>query len=93
MTSRITAAVFGSMLLIGAPALTQAASAQAAQGNSTLVPVVVGAAAGATIGALLWPVFMAAMPAAAEWGWGAFWTTRALVGAAIGGGLGYISAR
>ena len=35
----------------------------------------------------------AATPAAAGWGWGAFMTTRAAVGALIGAGLGFVAAR
>ena len=72
-----------------------------------VVPVVVGAAAGATVGALLWPAIVpaaavtaatAAAPAAATaaetgWGWGAFMTTRAAVGAVIGAGAGWLAAR
>jgi len=72
------------------------------------VPIVVGAAIGATVGALLWPVVVPAgaamgpgamagagpaMMEAAGWGWGSFVTTRAAVGAVIGGGLGYLAAR
>ena len=92
--------------MISSPVFAPTASAQPAGtgGSSTsyLVPVVIGAAAGATVGALLWPAMApaagAAMagPAAAEmggWGWGAFMTTRAAVGAVIGGGLAYLAAR
>ncbi len=108
MKSRMMAALIGSTLMMTAPVLTHGASAQPVPPSSSgsyVVPVVVGAAAGATVGALLWPVVvptavapaaataMAAAPAAAGWGWGAFMTTRALVGAVIGGALGYISAR
>ena len=88
------------------PVLAPDASAQPiGPGNSSvtyLVPVVVGAAVGATVGALLWPATVpaaaatAAPAAAAEmggWGWGAFMTSRAAVGAVIGGGLGYLAAR
>jgi len=32
-------------------------------------------------------------PGAAAWGWGAFYTTRAAVGAVIGGAFGYLMAR
>src|SRR5262249_35599482 len=67
MKSHITAAVIASTL-IAAPVLADAAAAQPMPGNpssSTVVPVVVGAAAGATVGALLWPVIMPATAVAA----------------------------
>src|SRR5215469_14642053 len=107
MKSHLKAAVIASTL-VAAPILAVTATAQPVPGNpasSTVVPVVVGAAAGATVGALLWPVIMpatavaaapgaaAVVPEAATWGWGAFVTTRALVGAIIGGALGYVAAR
>ncbi len=77
------------------------------ESRSYIVPVVIGAAVGATIGALVWPVMMpaaaagpamagpaaAAGPAMAGWGMGAFVTTRAAVGAVIGGVAGYLFAR
>jgi hypothetical protein len=87
--------------LTGAPAFTPTAAAQVATSGSSssyMVPIVVGAAAGATVGALLWPAMVpagaaaAAAPAASGWGWGAFLTTRAAIGAVIGGGLGFIAA-
>ena len=91
--------------LTGAPAFTPTAAAQVATSGSSssyMVPIVVGAAAGPTVGALLWPAMVpagaaaAAAPAAAAsasgWGWGAFLTTRAAIGAVIGGGLGFIAA-
>lgn len=111
MKSHMMAAVVGSAMMLTAPVLSNTAAAQPMQSGSGsyVVPVVVGAAAGATVGALLWPVIVpagavaaapaaagaavAVAPEAAGWGWGAFMTTRALVGAVIGGGLGYISAR
>jgi hypothetical protein len=104
MKSHAMAAIIAATALIAAPALNSTASAQPMQSSSSgsyLVPVVVGAAAGATVGALLWPAFipagaaMAAAPGAATaaWGWGSFYTTRAAVGAIIGGGLGYLAAR
>lgn len=106
MRSSALAIMFGSAMMIAAPALTNQAAAQPAPASSSsFVPVVVGAAAGATVAALLWPVIMpagAAMaagpgamamaPEAAGW-MGSFVTTRAAVGAIIGGGLGYLSAR
>ena len=101
MKSHAMAAIIAATALIAAPGLSSSASAQPVQSSSSgsyLVPVVVGAAAGATVGALLWPAMvpagaaMAAAPAAA-WGWGSFYTTRAAVGAIIGGGLGYLAAR
>ena len=105
MKSHAMAAIIAATALIAAPALSSTASAQPMQSSSSgsyLVPVVVGAAAGATVGALLWPALvpagaaMAAAPGAATaaaWGWGSFYTTRAAVGAIIGGGLGYLAAR
>lgn len=105
MKSHTLAAAAIAAVLISSPVFTSTASAQPAPpGGSApgyLIPVIVGAAAGATVGALLWP---AAAPAAAAgaamagpevagWGWGAFMTTRAAVGAVIGGGLGYLAAR
>jgi hypothetical protein len=93
-------------VLISSPVLAPTASAQPAppggSSPSYIVPLVIGAAAGATVGALLWPAMVpaagaaVAAPAAAQvggWGWGAFFTTRAAVGAIIGGGLGYLAAR
>ncbi len=105
MKSHVMAAVIASAMMISAPVFTSTASAQPVPGGPSggyLVPVVVGAAAGATVGALLWPAMMpagaamAAPAAAAEmsgWGWSAFLTTRAAIGAVIGGGLGYVAAR
>jgi hypothetical protein len=105
MKSNMLAATIAAVMLLGSLVFTPTASAQPASvgGSSNyLVPVVVGAAAGATVGALLWPavvvpagVAMAAPAAAAGmgWGWGAFMTTRAAVGAILGGGLGYLAAR
>jgi hypothetical protein len=133
MKSQIMAAVIGATMLTAAPVLTQSANAQPAPMGSSggyIVPVVVGAAAGAVVGAFVWPMIVpgaaatamaaaapaeatvaaapmevaaaaapveaaaAAAPAeAASWGWGAFMTTRAAVGAVIGAGLGYLSAR
>jgi hypothetical protein len=101
MKSHVMAAVIVAGAMIGAPSFTSTASAQPVQSSSSgsyLVPVVVGAAAGATVGALLWPAMvpgaaMAAAPGVTAWGWGAFYTTRAAVGAIIGGGLGYLAAR
>jgi hypothetical protein len=108
MKSHAIAAIIAGTAMIGAPCFTSSASAQPMGQSSSggyFVPVVVGAAAGATVGALIWPVFVpaaattaattavAAAPVAAEWGWGAFYTTRAAVGAIIGGGLGFIAAR
>lgn len=102
MKSHTMAAIIAATALIAAPGLSSTASAQPIQSSSSgsyLVPVVVGAAAGATVGALLWPAMvpagaaMAAAPGAAAWGWGSFYTTRAAVGAIIGGGLGYLAAR
>jgi hypothetical protein len=105
MKSHAMAAIIAGTAIIGAPCFTSSASAQpmnqTSSSGSYLVPVIVGAAAGATVGALIWPAMVpaaattavAAAPAATEWGWGAFYTTRAAVGAIIGGGLGYIAAR
>jgi hypothetical protein len=102
MKSHAMAAVIAATAMIATPSFVSTASAQPIQSNSSgsyLVPVVVGAAAGATVGALLWPAMvpagaaMAAAPAATAWGWGSFYTTRAAVGAIIGGGLGYLAAR
>jgi len=106
MASRVTAILFASSILASAPILASSASAQPvrADGSSSYaVPVVVGAAAGATVGALLWPAVVpaaaatAAAPAVAAeatgWGWGAFLTTRAAVGAVIGAGAGWLAAR
>jgi len=104
MKSTVMAVVIGAVTMIAAPALTRTAAAQPAPANASsgyLVPVVVGAAAGATVGALLWPAVVpagaaVAAPAAMQtvgWGWGSFLTTRAIVGAVIGGGLGYVAAR
>ena len=105
MASRLIAILFASSILAGAPVLASSASAQPvrADGSSSYaVPVVVGAAVGATVGALLWPAVIpaaaatAAAPAAAEvtgWGWGAFLTTPAAVGAVIGAGAGWFAAR
>jgi hypothetical protein len=104
MKSTAMAVVIGATMMIGAPVLAQSAAAQPASASTSsgyVVPVVVGAAAGATVGALLWPAIMpagAAMaaPAAmatASWGWASFLTTRAVIGAIIGGGLGYVAAR
>ena len=105
MKSHAMAAIIAATAMIGAPSFVSTASAQPIQSSSSgsyLVPVVVGAAAGATVGALLWPAMipagaaMAAGPGAATataWGWGSFYTTRAAVGAIIGGSLGYLAAR
>jgi hypothetical protein len=102
MKSLAMAAVIAATAMIGAPSFISTAFAQPIQTSSSgsyLVPVVVGAAAGATVGALLWPAMipagaaMAAAPGAAAWDWGSFYTTRAAVGAIIGGGLGYLAAR
>jgi hypothetical protein len=110
MKSHVMAAIVAATALIGASSIPTTASAQPVQSSSSggyFVPVVVGAAAGATIGALLWPVIVpgaavvaagpgavvAAGPGAAAWGWGAFYTTRAAVGAVIGGAFGYLMAR
>ena len=110
MKSHVMAAIVAATALIGASSIPTTASAQPVQSGSSggyFVPVVVGAAAGATIGALLWPVIVpagavvaagpsamvAAGPGAAAWGWGAFYTTRAAVGAVIGGAVGYLMAR
>ena len=74
------------------------AAAGAAVG-ALLWPVIVPAAVApaattAMAGAPAEAVAIAAAPAeAATWGWGAFMTTRAAVGAVIGAGLGYLSAR
>lgn len=104
MKSTAMAVVIGAAMVIGAPVLTHTAAAQPAPASASsgyLVPVVVGAAAGATVGALLWPAVVPAgavmaAPAAMQtvgWGWGSFLTTRAVIGAIIGGGLGYVAAR
>jgi hypothetical protein len=105
MKSHAMAAVIAAAAMIATPNFISTASAQPIQSNpsgSYLVPVVVGAAAGATVGALLWPAMipagaaMAVAPGAVTataWGWGSFYTTRAAVGAIIGGGLGYLAAR
>jgi hypothetical protein len=104
MKSHAMAAVIAGAAMLGAPCFTSSASAQPMNSNSSnsyFVPVVVGAAAGATVGALIWPAMVpaaattavAAAPAAATWGWGAFYSTRAAVGAVIGAGLGYMAAR
>jgi hypothetical protein len=110
MKSHVMAAIVASTALIGASSIPTTASAQPMQSSSSggyFVPVVIGAAAGATLGALLWPAMVpagmmmgagpgamaAAGPGAAAWGWGAFYTTRAAVGAVIGGVAGYLIAR
>lgn len=108
MKSLAMAVAIGSAVVLCTPALTRTAAAQPVPVGSSggyLVPVVVGAAAGATVAALLWPVIVpagavavtpgavAAAPAAVGWGWGAFMTTRAAVGALIGAGLGFVAAR
>ncbi len=108
MKSLVVAVALGSTVMVCTPALTRPAAAQPVPVGSSggyLVPVVVGAAAGATVAALLWPVIVptgavvatpgtvAAAPAAIGWGWGAFMTTRAAVGALVGAGLGYVAAR
>ena len=107
MAPRLTAILFASSILASAPILAGPASAQPVRADSSsgyVVPVVVGAAAGATIGALLWPAVVpaaaatAAAPAAMAaadtgWGWGAYFTTRAAVGAVIGAGAGWLAAR
>jgi len=100
MKSRMSAAILASAMMLSVPVLAPAASAQPAQSSSSssyIVPIVVGAAAGATVGALLWPAIVPATAAmatpAAGWGWGAFMTTRAAVGAVIGGALGWMVAR
>jgi hypothetical protein len=117
MKSYTMAAVIVVSTMIGTPSFTSIASAQTVQNVSSgsyFVPVVVGALAGATVGALVWPVMVPAGGAmmgtgatlgagpgtgatiganAGAWGWGAFYTTRAVVGAIIGGGLGYLAAR
>ena len=96
------AVVIGAAAMICVPNLSRTAAAQQPSAPNAssgyFVPVVVGAAAGATVGALVWPVVApagvaVATPAAMGWGWGAFMTTRAAVGAVIGAGLGYIAAR
>ncbi len=106
MVSRL--ALFACSILVSAPLLMLPASAQPVRPDSSssyVVPVAVGAVAGATLGALLWPAMVpataataatAAAPAMAEatgWGWGAFFTTRAAVGAVIGAGAGWLAAR
>jgi hypothetical protein len=100
MKSHVMAAVIGSALLVGAPILAPSASAQPAPVTSSsggyLVPVVIGAAAGATVGAFLWPALVPAGAAAAapvEWGWGSYLTTSGGVGAVLGGFFGYAAAR
>jgi hypothetical protein len=109
MAPRLTAIFVASSILASAPILASTASAQPVRSDGTssyAVPIVVGAAAGATIGALLWPAVVpataataatAAAPAVAAeatgWGWGAFLTTRAAVGAVIGAGAGWFAAR
>jgi hypothetical protein len=108
MKSLAMAVAIGSTVVLCVPALIRPAAAQTAPVGSSggyLLPVVVGAAAGATVAALLWPVIVpagavaatpgavAAAPAAMGWGWGAFMTTRAAVGALIGAGLGFGAAR
>jgi hypothetical protein len=108
MKSLGMAVAIGATVMLLTPALTRPAAAQPAPVGSSggyLVPVVVGAAAGAAVAALLWPVIVpagavAATPGAAEaapaamgWGWGAFMTSRAAVGALIGAGLGFVAAR
>ena len=80
MKSHTLAAAIVAAVMISSPVFAPTASAQPAGtgGSSTsyLVPVVIGAAAGATVGALLWPAMApaagAAMagPAAAEMGGG-----------------------
>lgn len=94
---------FGTALLAANPAAAQ--PIPGSRSGNYLVPVVIGAAVGATVGALLWPVVMppaaviaapgavAVVPEAVGWGFSAFMTGRAAIGAVIGGGLGYLSAR
>jgi hypothetical protein len=108
MRSLAMAVAIGSAVMLCTPTLIHPAAAQPAPVGSSggyLVPVVVGAAAGAAVAALLWPVIapagavvatpatVAAAPAAVGWGWGAFMTTRAAVGALVGAGLGFVAAR
>ena len=107
MKTRVMAAIIGATMVVATPMLTDTASAQAAPpGGNSMVPMVVGAAAGATVAALVWPVLfpapvivaaapgaVAVAPEVMTWGFGAFVTTRAAVGAVIGAGLGYLAAR
>lgn len=107
MKTRVMAAIIGATMVVATPMLTDTAAAQAAPaGGSSMVPIVVGAAAGATIGALVWPVLfpapvviaaapgaVAVAPEVMTWGFGAFMTTRAAIGAVIGAGTGYLVAR
>jgi hypothetical protein len=91
MKRQAMVAIVAAVMMIGGQGATSPASANA------VLPVVVGAAAGATVGALLWPAMVPAGAVTAgtavvvsPWGWAAFMTTRAAVGAVIGAGLGYL---
>jgi hypothetical protein len=61
MKSHSLTAIVAAAAMIGAPSFTSTAFAQLASSGSSgnyIVPVMVGAAAGATVGALLWPAMV-----------------------------------
>jgi len=99
MRSRtFAAAIIASAVMIGAPALAPAASAQPSNSTSasTVVPLVLWAATGAVIGAVAWPVVMGGAAATAApagvMSLGAFLNTGAAAGAVLGG-MGYVLTR
>lgn len=93
MNDRLRATALAAALVVGATALPQPAAASSFA--RTAVPVVLWAATGAAVGAVVWPMlFPTTVGAAATAGpstisWASFQTTRAAVGAAIGAVLGY----
>jgi hypothetical protein len=82
-------------------ALTPMPPGSIASRASALLPTgaaIIGAAAGATIAAWLWPAAVPAggavlAPAAGAWAWNAYLSTEAAAGAVIGAVLGYFGGR
>ena len=101
MMDRLRAVALAAALAVGVTAIPTPAPAQVAQ-PSRAVPTVLWAATGAVLGAVAWPlVFPATVPggvagvpaaAATVWSWNSFVTTRAAVGAVVGGLFGYTMA-
>ncbi|MGE0224186.1 MAG: hypothetical protein AB7F35_15630 [Acetobacteraceae bacterium] len=99
MRSRLLGPLLACSVLAGVGTTTAPAHAELTLPPAkTVVPVVLWGITGAVIGAIAVPVVMpslvgggaAAGPVTAmTWTWGSFVTNRALIGAAIGGALGY----
>ena len=93
----LAAVAVASALMVGAPGLAPPASAQTAPSMSvgTVLPVVLWAATGAVIGAVVWPVAVGGAAAAATPGVmtvGSLLNMGALAGTFLGG-AGYILTR